>query len=204
MCDYYPVAARLGDEQRQATTQTAELLRSLGHTVAEQEVGFPQSMSTNYMIRYLAGTAENLAAVDQPDQVSKRTRTMASLGQRIPDKVVQKALAGEAKMADKVNQIFDDFDLVLTPGAVEDPLTIGQLDGKDAFRTLYASGRKIPNFAPWNSIGQPAVSIPAGFSSRGLPLAVQLAGPANEEATLLAVAAQLEAARPWADQRPEL
>jgi amidase len=54
----------------------------------------------------------------------------------------------------------------------------------------------------WNVTGQPAASVPAGFTPDGLPLAVQLVGRANDEATVLAVSRQLETARPWADRRP--
>ncbi len=51
--------------------------------------------------------------------------------------------------------------------------------------------------------GQPAISLPLFHGDDGLPTAVQLAGPPAGEGTLLALAAQLEAARPWADRRPE-
>lgn len=201
---FYPMTARLGAEQRQAVEETAAALGDLGHTVELREVGFPQSMATNYLLRYLAGVAESLAEVDEPDAISKRTRQMAAIGKRIPDKVVQAMVDGEAKIAASVNQIFADFDVVLTPGPVEEPLRVGQLDGKNAVSTLYASGRKIPNYAPWNAIGQPAVSVPTGFSKLGLPLSIQLAGKPHDEATLLALAAQLETTNPWADKRPPL
>ena len=52
--------------------------------------------------------------------------------------------------------------------------------------------------------GQPAISLPLFHGDDGLPLAVQLAGRPADEATLLSLGAQLEAARPWADRRPEL
>lgn len=200
----WPMAARLGGEQRRAVEETARTLRQLGHTVELREVGFPRTMANNYMVRYLTGVTESMATLERPDGVSTRTRHMGALGARIPDKVLRAALDGEAKIAAAVNKVFDDVDAVLTPGAVEEPLKVGQLDGKDAVRTLYASGRKIPNFAPWNCIGQPAISVPAGLSSRGLPLSIQLAGRPHDEATLLGLAAQLEAASPWVDQRPQL
>lgn len=201
---YYPLAARLGTEQREAVEQTATILRQLGHTVEPKEVGFPQSMSTNYIVRYLTGVAETYGQLEQPDAVSSRTRQMAALGKRIPAKALRSVLDGEAKMAAKVNRIFEDYDVVLTPGAVEEPLKVGVLDGKGAVRTLYASGRKIPHFAPWNTIGQPAVSVPTGFSEIGLPLSVQLAGKPHDEALLLGLAAQLESANPWAHKRPPI
>ena len=56
----------------------------------------------------------------------------------------------------------------------------------------------------WNLTGQPAASVPAGFSRDGRPLAVQLVGRPNDEATLLSLAAQIEAERAWPERRPAL
>jgi len=69
-------------------------------------------------------------------------------------------------------------------------------------RTALASSATVPYAACWNMTGQPACSVPAGFAADGMPRAVQLIGRPNDEATLISVAAQLEAARPWADSRP--
>jgi amidase len=68
-----------------------------------------------------------------------------------------------------------------------------------AAMTAYAS------FAPaWNFTGQPAACVPAGLDAAGLPTAVQLVAPQYGELELLALAAQLEQARPWAHHRPQL
>jgi amidase len=56
----------------------------------------------------------------------------------------------------------------------------------------------------WNLTGQPAAAVPAGVDDAGMPLSVQLIGQPNEEATLLSLAAQMEAERPWADLRPAI
>jgi amidase len=61
-----------------------------------------------------------------------------------------------------------------------------------------------PFTVPWNFVGQPAASVPAGFTADGLPLAVQLCGRPNDEPTLLSLAAQIESERPWADMTPPL
>jgi Asp-tRNA(Asn)/Glu-tRNA(Gln) amidotransferase A subunit family amidase len=55
---------------------------------------------------------------------------------------------------------------------------------------------------PFNATGQPAFSLPNGFSKEGLPIGLQLVGRQNDEATLVSLAAQFEEARPWKDQRP--
>jgi len=60
----------------------------------------------------------------------------------------------------------------------------------------------VPYAAPWNVTGQPAAAVPAGFGAGGLPRSVQLVGRPNDEPTLIALASQLEAARPWTQSRP--
>jgi amidase len=55
---------------------------------------------------------------------------------------------------------------------------------------------------PFNSTGQPAISLPNGFSKAGLPLALQIVGRQNDEAGIIALASQFEAARPWKDHKP--
>ena len=57
--------------------------------------------------------------------------------------------------------------------------------------------------APFNHTGQPAASVPVGFTPDGFPLAVQLVGRPGDEATLLSLAAQIEHERPWADRVPD-
>jgi Asp-tRNA(Asn)/Glu-tRNA(Gln) amidotransferase A subunit family amidase len=57
---------------------------------------------------------------------------------------------------------------------------------------------------PFNSTGQPAFSLPNGFSKAGLPLAIQIVGRPNDEAGIISIAAQFEEARPWKDQRPAI
>ena len=56
---------------------------------------------------------------------------------------------------------------------------------------------------PFNATGQPAIAIPAGFTPKGLPIGVQLVGRPADEVTLIALAAQIEAARPWIGDRPD-
>jgi amidase len=55
---------------------------------------------------------------------------------------------------------------------------------------------------PWNVLGWPGISVPAGLTATGLPIGAQLLGRENDEATLLALAAQLEGVERWAQQRP--
>ena len=103
-------------------------------------------------------------------------------------------------------RFFEDYDLLLTPTLAQPPWPLGTIDmmGRDLeayFDTLYAH---MPFTAQFNASGQPAVSVPLHWTGDGLPVGVQFVARFGDEATLLRLSAQLEAARPWADRRPPL
>ena len=102
--------------------------------------------------------------------------------------------------------LWESYDVVLTPALAERPVRIGEIDAcsDDPWEDFRRSGRFTPYTALFNVTGQPAISVPLFHGEDGLPTAVQIAGRPADEATLLSLAAQLEAARPWADRRPEL
>jgi aspartyl-tRNA(Asn)/glutamyl-tRNA(Gln) amidotransferase subunit A len=57
---------------------------------------------------------------------------------------------------------------------------------------------------PFNFTGQPAASIPCGFTKAGLPVGLQIVGPRFNDTLVLQASAAFEQARPWADKRPSL
>ena len=79
---------------------------------------------------------------------------------------------------------------------------VGRYDGRGAVLTLADNGSRVPYQAAFNVTGQPAVTVPAGLTGDRLPVAVQLVGRLNDEATLLSLSAQIEAERPWAQLTP--
>ena len=99
-----------------------------------------------------------------------------------------------------------DHDVVLTPALAERPVRIGEIDAcsDDPMADFTRSGAFTPYTATFNVSGQPAISLPLYQYEEGLPLGIQLAGRPADEATLLSLAAQIEAAHPWVDRRPEL
>jgi amidase len=94
------------------------------------------------------------------------------------------------------------YDALLTPALAQPPLPIGELDpcGPDPLGTFERSGHFTPYSAISNVTGSPAISLPLYQHDDGLPLAVQLIGQPAQEGALLALAAQIEAAAPWADR----
>lgn len=96
------------------------------------------------------------------------------------------------------------FDAVLTPALAQAPLPLGTIDpcGENPWAAYQRSATFTPYTALFNLTGSPAIALPLFQREDGLPLAVQLVGQPAQEGRLLALAAQLEQARPWAGRRP--
>jgi Asp-tRNA(Asn)/Glu-tRNA(Gln) amidotransferase A subunit family amidase len=103
-----------------------------------------------------------------------------------------------------VSRFLQEYDAILTPTMCQPPYPLGVLDMSttDAERYRAALLASIGFTSLFNSSGHPAMTVPLATSSRGLPLGVQFAARFGDEATLFRLAAQLEAARPWAERRP--
>jgi amidase len=127
---------------------------------------------------------------------------MARAGGRISDRRIASVRAGEAALTARVNAIFDNVDVVLTPGTATGPPRVGAFTKRGAFITLNATMGRSPFQAIFNATGQPAAVVPWGLDGSGLPTSVQLVGRPADEATLLALSAQIESVRPWAHRRP--
>ena len=98
------------------------------------------------------------------------------------------------------------YDAILTPALAQPPVRIGALDpcGPNPLDTFRRSGCFTPYTAIANVTGAPAISLPLYARDDGMPLAVQLIGRPAQEGALLALAAQIERAQPWANRRAPL
>ncbi len=195
------VLAKLDDDGARALSETVELLRSLGHELTERDPDYGLGAGTALVPRYVRGVYEDARTIAHPERLERRTKGMARLG-ALAGPLFERAMAGEQEYARRLNRIFEDHDVVLTPATATGPPPIGQLQGRGALWTLNAVAGWVPYNGVWNVTGQPAASVPAGFGADGLPRGVQIVGRANDEATLLSLAGQIEAERPWAAARP--
>ncbi len=192
----------VSDDAKRAVSDAADLLRSLGHDVTQRDPDWG-GIGNNISARFLGGVAAAVAEVPHPERLERRTRGFGRLGSLLPRSLYERAI-GEGRAADaaRVNAIFETCDVLVTPVMGGSALPVRRWEGQGALRTAIGMGRFYPYCVPWNHLGNPAMSIPFGFDLNGLPLAFQVIGRPGEEATLLSLAAQLEAERPWADKRP--
>ncbi|HET9141856.1 amidase family protein, partial [Actinophytocola sp.] len=152
---------------------------------------------------YLRGVADDVAALPHPDWLEPRTRKIARVGRRIPDKTLNRARAAEAGLHERMLAFFADVDVVLQPGWTARQPRVGRFHGSGATSTLAGVSMGIPYFPTWNVLGYPAAALPAGWDGAGLPIGVQLIGPAGAERRLLSLSGQYERAHPWSSRRPE-
>jgi amidase len=193
----------VGDEPRRGLAETAELLRSLGHQVRDEDPDFGLA-ANNLVPRYLRGIRDDVAAVPKPERLERRTRGFARLGGAYAPALVRRATRLAERDAGRFGRVFERCDVLVTPTVGEQPIEVGRWEGKGALRTLLGMSRTFCFTPIWNHTGQPAAALPAGFDGSGLPRSVTLVGRPGDESTLISLAAQIEAERPWADRRPPL
>ena len=194
---------RVGKEQLAAVDHAGVLLRELGHEVVLRDPEYPRpSIYSNFLPRYLRGICDGADGLAHPERVEARTRSMARMGSFFSDRRMEAVCAGIARVSERIQSIFEDVDVVVTPGTAGGPSRVGAYQHRGALSTLLLVAQKVPYFPVWNLTGQPAAVVPWGLDGDGVPLSVQLVGRPFDEATLLSLSAQIEAARPWAHRRP--
>jgi len=130
------------------------------------------------------------------------------MGKDTTGEAVGRALLARTQLFRKVQGWFARFDAVAMPTLTRTALPIEER----LFEPIEIEGRKAdtarrawyPYTHPFNLTGHPAITLPCGFHSDGLPMAIQLVGRRFEDARLLRIAALYETARPWADRWPRV
>ena len=193
----------VSDRVKRAVADMGETLRGLGHKVAERDPDLG-NLGNNFSPRYVRGIHDDVVRVPHPERLERRTRGFGRLGGLVSDSMLRRAHEGAEKDRARVNAIFDEFDVLITPVMGDTAIPVRMWEGRGALGTLIPMSRRYPFTPAWNHLGNPAAAIPAGIADDGMPLSVMLVGRPNDEATLLSLAAQIEAERPWADLRPPI
>jgi amidase len=197
------LTGRVGRAQRTAVEEAGALLRELGHNVITRDPDYPtSSVYSQALPRYFRGVYDDVKSLPRPERLDARTRAFARIGGLFSERRMNAIRGAESEVAERVQSIFDDVDVVVTPGTATGPSRIGAYQRRGAIPTLALVAARVPFQAIFNVTGQPAAVVPWDLDGNGLPTSVQLVGRPFEEATLLSLAAQIEQARPWAQRRP--
>jgi amidase/6-aminohexanoate-cyclic-dimer hydrolase len=196
----------------EAATAAARLCERLGHRVeeaspkfdAEALGGATRLIAAANLRAQIEGRAAALGREATADDVERSTWALAAGGQTATAADYARAIVTMHRAGRAVGRFFTRYDVLITPTMCRPPYPLGVLDmmseDQEAFGTAIA--QSIAFTSLFNAAGCPAMSVPLHWSKEGLPVGVQFAAPFGDEATLFRLAAQLEAAQPWADRRP--
>ena len=196
----------------QAVQDVAALCADLGHHVEEVAL-MPnsQDLAKSFYRMWLGGVAwdanhweRRTGKTITPDQVEPLTWALIEKGRQTNAGTYLLALEDLQRISRDVARLFTQWDVWLTPTLAEPPVPLGTFDPKpdDPLYGFFRSGKFMPFTAICNATGQPAMSVPLFWNGDNLPIGTHFIGRFGDEATLFRLAAQLEAARPWADRRP--
>jgi amidase len=163
-------------------------------------------MSLDFTPTFFRGTADLFDQLADPSLTSKQTQKLAGIARKlVSDKRRGAILARRPKTTARILKLWDEVDVVLMPVLSSTAIAADQPTKRHPLLALDRAAR----FMPWNPManmtGQPAIAIPAGIGSDGMPLSVQLVGKPGSEELLYSLAGQIQAAGGnWAPIRPEL
>jgi amidase len=209
-----PNDAAVHPECEAAAREVVESLESLGHEVTEDAPDwFDDSYVPNFLAIWAAGLSSQLMEIEHLmggldlNMVEPLSRELYEQGKTISAAQLVVMLNQLRALSRRIIGFWDNYDVFVTPTLAQLPLEIGALQpgpGEPAAIMMEKSAEFTPFTPIFNVTGQPAISLPTHMSADGLPVGVQLVGPPIGEELLLSVSAQLEAAAPWKDRRPEL
>jgi amidase len=188
-----------------AYEEAAALLEELGHEVVELPAGLiePGVVGPFLMLWSVMAT---LTPVDPAveDRLTPLTRWLRERGLQVR---AADLLAGQTQIQLAMRQalpVMDGFDAILHPTLAQPPAPIGYFTEVEPAENFERQIHFTPYTSLYNITGRPAVNVPLHWTADGLPIGVMLAGRLGEEGLLIALSAQLEAARPWAARKPPI
>jgi amidase len=197
-----------------AVRDAAALCASLGHEVEEASPEVNGQLFSQAFIGLWTGgcawTIDGLSLATgrkpSPEQFEPLTWALYEMGQKQSASAYLLSLTLIQRIARDVARFFQKYDLWLTPTLAEPPLPLGMFDStpENPLQGLFRAAAFVPFTPLCNATGQPAMSVPLFWNAEGLPVGVHFIGRFGDEATLFRLAAQLEAARPWASHRPQV
>jgi len=191
-----------------AVSATASLLSDLGHDVVEGEPGWPDP--GDFLTGFLTVWSTIAAGIDDLDPDRMEPHNRANWDAALATTAIAFSRAEmllQRSSRELTSQFGRDFDVLVTPTMAVEPIEVGAIwEGMDD-----NPGAPLLNATPmacytamFNVTGQPALSLPLHQAASGLPVGVQFVAPPFQDALLVRLGAQIEAAAPWSERRPQL
>ncbi|MEM6463428.1 MAG: amidase [Pseudomonadota bacterium] len=194
----------IGPEQAHAVKSLAPLVTDLDHELVEADISTldrlaraSQAVVSTILSASLASALDSLEITD--DEVSTIAAAVADVGRSLSASAVFSAYLDLARIAQGCWKLFENIDAIIMPVLAGPPPRVGAMSAQsDNASALWNQMAEIaPRASLANVSGIPALSLPRGLDSKGLPLSAQLIGPIGADLLLLDLAQHIEAREPW-------
>lgn len=196
---------KVDPEVREICQKAVRAFEEMGCVVEEAHPGIPcpDQIFLNLIVPRMVVWLERELPENFQEKMDPMLTVFLPLMNAMSARDVIRAIFSSEALWDKLSVFFRKYDLLLTPTLATPPYELGifgprQVAGEGVSPLL-------PFFTfPFNLTGQPAASIPAGFTKDGLPVGLQIVGRRYDESTVLRASACFEEARPWAQRWPSI
>ena len=181
----------------------AQVFEELGCEVEEPKISLQHPIEY-FMTIFSTGAYVSYRELyeNQRDLLTSYVRGNMALGESVTGVDFVKAMLDYQRLKSQSDDVMEEYDLLLTPTMSVPAFEIGQhprvIDGQSVDPRL----GYMPYTPVFNLTGQPAASVPCGFTEDGMPIGLHIVGRRGDEATVLRASAAFEEARPWAHLRP--
>jgi Asp-tRNA(Asn)/Glu-tRNA(Gln) amidotransferase A subunit family amidase len=177
------------------------VFREMGHSV--EPITLDPGAMLGKFARVIVGASVSALNIPNPDLLEPVVRASYEWGAKISAADYIRAVTGMHNTSREIVHTLMPYDALLAPTLTRPAVRLGTLPSNPTTGADEIYGWIAFTF-PFNSTGQPAISIPNGFNKAGLPLALQIVGRPGDEAGIIALAAEFERAHPWKDKHPPI
>ncbi|HTY56809.1 MAG TPA: amidase [Candidatus Binataceae bacterium] len=193
--------ATVDSETLAAFDSACDTFKSMGHTVEPIKIDPARALVDSAITIMCSGLAS--LPIFDASQMDPVIRGFRDHGKSISAADYINAVMRMHNQSREILQRLAAYDALLTPTLTRPAMLLGTMpsgEGRDQ-EELWGW---LPFTFPFNATGQPAFSVPNGFTRDGLPIGLQIVGRPADEATIISIAAAFEEARPWGDKHPQL
>jgi len=200
-----PSGVDVHEDCARVVEQTVKVLEGVGHTVTTDRPAFPLDALATCMQIYMA--VPMAADIDsfllakgrelRHDDLESLTRYIYEMGKEARAIDLAHAAGELERAAQEIGAFFAEYDVLMTPTLSRQVPPLGLLDTMNMSSIAAHAGAFSALTSPYNITGQPAMSLPLGFDSNGLPVGVQFVAAFGREDLLIRLASQVEQAAPW-------
>ncbi|MEE8352817.1 MAG: amidase family protein, partial [Dehalococcoidales bacterium] len=193
-------------EVLEVTAAAARVFESTGATLDEAGIDIEHPGGSFAAIWAVTFASKYTAMLDEwRDEMDPRLVRMVERGAGITANQYAQAATAREEFWQKIRPCFEKFDFLLTPTLAVAAFDVSQFEVTEIGGVQGSPGMDWTPFSyPFNFTGQPAASVPCGWTKDGLPIGLQIVGRRFDDIGVLKVAAAFEKAAPWGDKRPDL